>query len=127
MTLYESLIKEIERLAELAQRTVYTEGGSEWEATDGQIWNGTGGLVADIATEPTATHMAQWDPAFVLRHLAEDRKTLSRHAPIEEAAIDASIDSLVFCSHEWKGGAGHLVSWHTCPEVRSLMRKYRVS
>lgn len=115
--LHARLTARIDELAAVAIAAAQHEGGTDWYAR---------GVIG--ADPPTARHVIEWDPATVLRGLAEDRDILARHAPhtVTEHLLDGSTAPVTLCSHEWRDGAGLWLEWRHCPDVLSLKRRHGI-
>lgn len=91
--LHAALTARIGELEREAKSATYAVGESPWNAVSGSSYTAAWGvetaddskhIVAENCFEEVALYVAAWDPATVLRGLAEDRDILARHAPDPE-------------------------------------------
>lgn len=95
-------IDELERIAHDATRL-------DWSVWRSQTIS-VRATFGDLALE----HVATWDPAAVLRGLAEDRDILTRHYVCADSLCGSKGSDCHTCRDEF----------HPCPEIRSLCRRH---
>jgi hypothetical protein len=136
-SLHDRIAAEIDRLETLANATLEDVAANEsndphWtyrpetmEVLDAE----TGVVIGSHGTsrEEDLVYIATWDPARVLRGLAEDRDILTRHAPRAEP-VQTPIGKLVVCRNcsDLYSDPVRVVGW-PCYDALSLARRHGLS
>lgn len=102
--LHRAISTKLDDLERLANTAGLDSGSKKW------VPRMMGGAPPEVAE-----HIATWDPATVLRGLAEDRDILARHAPSDD--VEPNSSACMYCM----GGP-----WANCAEIRSLARRHGV-